>query len=168
MGCVGQAVGSTGRLTLRLIDDRGTGAVAVVQCGMDDAPIPRLTAADLINLARRDPAQADCATCHTLVCPGWESLPVYFDGDKLRRVGTLRDAAVTDPTVEEFHPGSTHTWSPEAPIAPAFFPYNRCDVYVCVTCSRPFLRYTEYGGYYIDERIREVHADRVVDAALTP
>lgn len=148
--------------------DKGQGAVAVVQYGMDNAPNPRLTGADLISLASLDAAQADCATCHTLVCPGWESLPVYFDASKLRRVGTLRDEAAADPTVEEYHPDSTHTWSPEAPIAAAFFPYNRCDVYLCVSCSRPFLRYTEYGGYYIDERIREVHADRVVDAALTP
>ena len=32
-------------------------------------------------------------------------------------------------------------------------------------CPRPFLRYTEYGGYYQDERIREIDAALVVDAA---
>jgi hypothetical protein len=35
-------------------------------------------------------------------------------------------------------------------------PYNRCDVWACVQCTRPFLRYTEHGGYYSDERIREL------------
>ena len=41
-------------------------------------------------------------------------------------------------------------------IAPAYFPYNRCDVWTCVQCARPFLRYTEYGGYYVEQRIREL------------
>lgn len=29
-------------------------------------------------------------------------------------------------------------------------------------CERPFLRYTEYGGYYVDERIREVNPELIV------
>jgi hypothetical protein len=33
-----------------------------------------------------------------------------------------------------------------------------------VQCGRPFLRYTEYGGYYVEERIRELDAQRVADA----
>jgi hypothetical protein len=33
-----------------------------------------------------------------------------------------------------------------------------------VQCGRPFLRYTEYGGYYVEERIRELRAALVVDA----
>lgn len=132
---------------------------------MDDTTLPHLNSADLIALARNGPGRADCPTCHSLVCPGWESLPVYFDGDKLRRVGTLRDEAVADPTVEEYHPGGSHSWSPDAPIAPAFFPYNGCDVYACAACGRPFLRYTEYGGYYVDERVRALAAELVVDVA---
>jgi len=52
--------------------------------------------------------------------------------------------------------------SPEAPIARAFFPFNRCDVYACGQCGCAVLRYTEYGGYYIDPRARLVDAQWVV------
>jgi hypothetical protein len=37
-------------------------------------------------------------------------------------------------------------------------------VWVCAQCGRPFLRYTEYGGYYEERRIREVDAALVTDA----
>ena len=58
----------------------------------------------------------------------------------------------------------THTWSAQAPIAPAFFPYNRCEVWLFVTCAGTFVIYTEYGGYYVDERIRALNGTLVVDA----
>ena len=71
---------------------------------------------------------------------------------------------MTLPTYEEFHPGKTRYDSPDAPIAPAFFPYNRCDVFRCGRCARVLLKYTEYGGYYIDDRVRVVQASLVSDA----
>jgi hypothetical protein len=95
-----------------------------------------------------------CPACAALVCPGWEALPGTYDRAGLRAIGTLRRPEVEDPTLEEYHPAGTHGWSPTAPIAPAFFPYNRCEVWQCARCARPFLRYTEYGGYYVEERIR--------------
>ena len=100
------------------------------------------------------------------MCPGWEALPGSFARDALERVGTLRDPAIDDPTVAEYHPAGTHGWSADAPIAPAWFPCNRCDAWRCGTCARAFLRYTEYGGYYTEERIREIDARLVVDAPL--
>ncbi len=109
-----------------------------------------------------------CQTCTSLVCPGWETVPAGFDRAGLRRRATLRDPAIDDPTVVEYHPAGTHGWSVDAPIAPAYFPYNRCEVWQCTECARPFLRYTEYGGYYVDERIRELDAELVVDVALAP
>jgi hypothetical protein len=132
---------------------------------MDDPDTPPLTLARLLELAaaaRRDPA---CAGCGALVCPGWEAMPGSFARDALARVGTLRDPAIEDPTVAEYHPAGTHAWSPDAPIAPAWFPYNRCDAWRCTTCARAFLRYTEYGGYYTEERIRELDAALLVDVA---
>jgi hypothetical protein len=72
---------------------------------------------------------------------------------------------VEDPTLAEYHPGGTNAWSADAPIAPAYFPYNRCDAWLCVQCGRPFLRYTEFGGYYMEERIRELDARLVTDAS---
>ncbi|WP_077034238.1 hypothetical protein [Pelomonas sp. KK5] len=107
---------------------------------------------------------ARCEACMALVCPGWESMPAGFDAAVLERVGTLRDPADEDPTLAEHHPNGTHGWSAEAPIAPAFFPYNRCDVWRCRACARPFLRYTEYGGYYQDERVRELDGELLSDA----
>ena len=124
---------------------------------------PLLGAADLKQLAGAHPGTA-CAQCAALKAPGWEALPGGFDRDRLRKVGTLRRPEVEDPTLQEYHPQGTNAWSPDAPIAPAFFPYNRCDAWQCVQCGRPFLRYTEYGGYYVEERIRELRASLVVDA----
>jgi hypothetical protein len=92
-------------------------------------------------------------------------MPGGFERASLRLVGTLKQPGLEDPTLEEYHPQGSRGWSPDAPIAPAFFPYNRCDVWQCVQCGRPFLRYTEYGGYYLEERVRELRAALVVDAA---
>jgi hypothetical protein len=131
---------------------------------MTDDSIPRLTAADLRRLAHREPPVGACPHCQHLVCPGWESLHSTFDRASLRRVGTLKPPGDDEPTLAEHHPAGTHSWSADAPIAPAFFPYNRCEVWLCVGCARPFLRYTEYGGYYQDERIREIQADLIDDA----
>ena len=43
-----------------------------------------------------------------------------------------------------------------APVAVRFFPYNRCDLWRCTQCQRHLLRYTEFGGYYVDHRVRSV------------
>ena len=130
--------------------------------------VRRLDMQALAQLAAAHPPAAGrgsaCATCAVLVCPGWESVPGSFDTSTLRRVGTLRDPGEAEPTLEEYHPRGTHGWSADAPIAPAFFPYNRCDVWQCPACARAFLRYTEYGGYYQDERVRELSAD-LLDAS---
>ncbi len=130
---------------------------------MSAEPLPRLLADDLRTLAAAaQPGR--CGVCAPLVCAGWDSLPSTFDASALRRVGTLRRDEVEDPTLLEHHPRGTHAWSVDAPIAPAFFPYNRCDVWVCRACARPFLRYTEYGGYYEDQRIRALDAELLDDA----
>jgi hypothetical protein len=130
---------------------------------MTAADLPVLDAAALRRLAATQPRQP-CPACAAVKAPGWESLPGSLDRAHLRKVATLRWPDVEEPTLEEYHPRGTHGWSPDAPIAPAFFPYNRCDVWQCVQCGRPFLRYTEYGGYYVDERIRELAAALIVEA----
>ena len=131
---------------------------------MTDSPLPWLDAGQLKQLAQGAPRQA-CPACAALVCPGWESLPGGFDEKSLRRVATLRRPSDEDPTLQEHHPAGTHAWSADAPIAPRFFPYNRCDVWQCAACARAFLRYTEYGGYYQEQRIRALAAELVADAA---
>jgi hypothetical protein len=132
---------------------------------MTEEQVPVLDAGELRRLAQAH-TRTPCAACAAIRAPGWEALPGGFERDRLRKVGTLRRAEVEDPTLEEYHPQGTRGWSPEAPIAPAWFPYNRCDVWQCVQCARPFLRYTEYGGYYVEERCRELSAALVVDAGL--
>jgi hypothetical protein len=71
-------------------------------------------------------------------------------------VATLRDPELYEPTFEEHHPNGTRYDSPDAPVALRFFPYNRCDLWRCTQCQRHLLRYTEFGGYYVDHRVRAV------------
>lgn len=125
-----------------------------------------LDAAALRALAERHSGQP-CPACAAIRAPGWESIPGSLDREQLRQVGTLRQPEIGDPTLAEYHPNGTNAWSADAPIAPAFFPYNRCDAWQCMPCGRPFLRYTEYGGYYVEERVRQLRADLIVDAALS-
>ncbi|MFM2403450.1 MAG: hypothetical protein RL223_1330 [Pseudomonadota bacterium] len=121
-----------------------------------------LDAEALRALAARADTRQPCPACDSLRCPGWESLPSTFDTGVLEGVGTLRTADPDiEPTLDEWHPAGTHGWSPDAPIAPAFHPYNRCTVWRCRHCARLYLRYTEYGGYYQDERVRQVDPARV-------
>ena len=125
--------------------------------------MPLLDAAALKRMGE-DHSGAACAQCAPIRAPGWEAMPGGFGRELLRKVGTLRRPGDEDPTLAEYHPRGTTAWSADAPIAPAFFPYNRCDAWQCVQCGRPFLRYTEYGGYYVEERIRELRPELVVDA----
>lgn len=90
-------------------------------------------------------------------------MPGSFSRRTLVLTGTLRDEDVDEPILQEHHPGGTHGWSANAPIALGYFPYNRCDVWQCAACHRAYLRYTEYGGYYEDERVRLVDPALVVD-----
>ena len=77
-------------------------------------------------------------------------------------LGTLRDPGVYEPTTAEYHPQGTRYASPDAPVAVDFFPCNISDVYACSACSKVLLRYTEFGGYYVDHRVRELDPDLVV------
>ena len=95
-----------------------------------------------------------------------------WPGPQMTAVGSLRaalaeggNAAGSEPTFEEFHPQGTRYDSPLAPFAPQFFPCNRSDVFSCNRCQRLLLRYTEFGGYYVDHRVRALNADLVVDAS---
>ncbi len=115
----------------------------------------RLTADDLRRLPPPAQTPADCA-CAGLVCPGWESVSVPAGEPLLQHRGSLRDPDDADPTVLEVHESGTRYESPNAPIVPANFPFNRCEVWACRSCGRGFLQYTEFGGYYVDHRLREV------------
>jgi hypothetical protein len=102
------------------------------------------------------PAGPGCAHCEGLHAPGWESVTAPVGEPRLQCVGTLRDPAVDEPTLEERHAPGTSYWHARAPVVPTHFPYNRCTVWRCPQCRRGFLQYTEAGGYYVDHRLREL------------
>jgi len=122
---------------------------------------PRLTADDLRRMPGPAATPAGCA-CAQLKCAGWESVTAPLAEPLLQRLGTLRNPDEAEPTVQELHASGSRYESPHAPIAPAWFPYNRCEVWACRACGRGFLQYTEFGGYYVDHRLRELDPARVV------
>ena len=110
-------------------------------------------------------AQHHC-TCALKICKGWESVPdARWPATQMHAAGTLRQElpeGQMELTFEEFHPNGTRYDSPNAPIAVDYFPYNRCDVFKCSTCQCAVLKYTEYGGYYVDTRARLVDPEMIV------
>ena len=116
--------------------------------------------------ALADQQAEPAAPCHCTVgpCAGWESVgDAQWPATQMTPLGTLRDPDLAEPTFEERHVAGTRYDSAEAPIAPACFPYNRCDLWRCGPCRRLLLRYTEFGGYYVDHRVRALNTDLVMD-----
>ena len=114
------------------------------------------TAAELRALQAGSRAAAPCS-CGVGPCAGWTSLTEErWPAAQMQAVATLRDPEVYEPTFEERHPQGTRYDSPDAPVALKFFPYNRCELWRCGQCQRQLLRYTEFGGYYVDHRVREL------------
>ncbi len=102
--------------------------------------------------------------CALGACAGWESLAEYrWDKSQMTALGSLRDPAIDEPTLEEKHPLGTRYDSPDAPIATAYFPYNQCEVWHCNRCQRHLLRYTEFGGYNVDPRVRALDPAKIID-----
>ncbi len=123
--------------------------------------IKELSREQLLDIAKSPQAAEGCSACSSLSCPGWISKPGYFDLSKLRIVGTLRIEGAQE-SWDEYHPDRTSFWSEDAPISTQHHPYNRSDILECGGCKKKFLHYTEYGGYYLDERIRELNAHFIV------
>lgn len=116
-----------------------------------------VTAPELRAIAAEAAERQRCTDCAVLWRPGWESVSGAMEISHLEPVGGLGTETSFD-RLDEFHPQGTHLWSPDAPIALGWYPYNRCTVWRCARCAAAFLRYTEYGGYYQDERIRPLLA----------
>jgi hypothetical protein len=131
---------------------------------MTQEQISPLTADELKSLAKQAPTPCQCAL---KICKGWESVgDDRWPAAQMERAGTLRPELPEgqfELSFEEFHPEGTRYDSPDAPFAVDYFPYNRCDVFKCTTCQCAVLKYTEYGGYYVDHRVRLVDAAKVVD-----
>jgi hypothetical protein len=98
--------------------------------------------------------------CGLGTCAGWDSMTEErWPATRMQQVATLRDSDIAEPSFEECHPNGTRYESPGAPVAVKFFPYNRCDIWRCTHCQRHLMRYTEFGGYYVDHRIRALTPD---------
>ena len=115
----------------------------------------------LRQLANIPQTPCKCSLQH---CAGWESVnDTAWPTFQMQQVATLRDPNVYEPTFEEHHPKGTRYESSDAPVALAFFPYNRCDIYACSKCQQHVLRYTEFGGYYVDQRARRLDVEQITD-----
>ncbi|QGZ39075.1 hypothetical protein [Pseudoduganella flava] len=113
--------------------------------------------------ARSDAVTAPCM-CPGDAAAGWISYPVTLDPAQCTPVGTLVEDPYAEATFAEYHPDGTRYDSVQAPIAPRWYPYNRCQVTRCRDCGRAYLQYTEAGGYFVDRRIRALRAALLVDA----
>lgn len=121
-----------------------------------------LGAGEIEAFARDSDAVSKKCRCRAIDCAGWTSVPVSFEESRYRRVGRVAPISDKEPTWREYHPQGTRYGSPQAPIALGHFPFNRCELWQCVDCGRCYLRYTEFGGYFVDRRIRELNASLVV------
>ncbi len=122
--------------------------------------IPLITSAQVLKeLAEQKHSNCQCVLQR---CAGWESVnDTEWPAKHMQQVATLRDPDVYEPTFEEHHPNGTRYDSADAPVVLKFFPYNRCDVFACSQCQQHVLRYTEFGGYYVDHRARRLNAETV-------
>jgi hypothetical protein len=130
------------------------------------AELAKLEFLDLVSLANASAQVSVACACSAVTLQSWESVPLALADADFEDVGTLLEDPFVEPTFVEFHPAGTRYDSADAPIAPRYFPYNRCNVSKCRRCGRVFLRYTEAGGYFVDRRIRALSPDLLVDAEL--
>jgi hypothetical protein len=140
---------------------------AIMMRCFETCPMHRfLNAAALTELARVAEVDAEGVSCDCTKTSldGWQSQPLSLDESTLVQVGTLMAPDDPEPTYAEYPPGNSPYWSADAPIAPRYFPYNRCNVWACSKCGRPYLRYTEGGGYFVDRRICALRSALIEDA----
>lgn len=126
----------------------------------------------MINFARiKKLAEASAAVtvacnCHDAALLAWQQLPMTLELDQFKETGSLVEDPYDEPTFAEYHPAGTRYESEDAPIAPRYHPYNRCEVVRCLKCGRHYLRYNEAGGYFTELRMRALRPQLLVDASL--
>lgn len=120
----------------------------------------------LKQLAETPAAVAGQCSCNSVPLLAWQKLPMTLELERFEEVATLVEDPYDDPTYTEYHPRGTHYDSEDAPIAPRYYPFNRCQIARCVNCGRHYLRYNEAGGYFTELRIRLLQPHLLVDAEL--
>ncbi|WP_332848008.1 hypothetical protein [Massilia sp. S19_KUP03_FR1] len=128
--------------------------------------LQQLDFATLLRLAQASNAVTVACSCIAVPLAAWQALPLSLELARFEDVGTLVDDPYDEPTFAEYHPARTHYDDAAAPIAPRYYPFNRCSVARCMQCGRIYLRYNEAGGYFTELRIRALQAWLLVDAAL--
>jgi hypothetical protein len=123
--------------------------------------------ATLTQLAQASAAITTPCSCTAVPLTAWQAVPLSLAPNSLEDVGTLMRDPYDEPTFAEYHPAGTRYHSDDAPVAPRFYPYNRCTVARCRDCGRCYLRYNEAGGYFTELRIRALQPALLVDASLT-
>ncbi|MFC5478777.1 hypothetical protein [Massilia suwonensis] len=122
----------------------------------------------LVGLAEASAAVTLPCSCTAVSLAAWRAVPLTLKPERLEQVGFLFDDPYDEPTFAEYHPAGTRYESDTAPIAPRFYPYNRCAVVRCLDCQRHYLRYNEAGGYFTEIRIRALQPELIVDAPPGP
>lgn len=133
----------------------------------DEHDMQKIDFLALTQLAQASAAVRQPCSCTGVSLAAWEALPLTLELDRFETIGTLRDDPYVEPAFTEYHPAGTRYGSVDAPIAPRFYPFNRCTVARCLQCRRCYLRYEEAGGYFTELRIRALQPALLVDAALT-
>ena len=124
--------------------------------------LPLIQSPAVLRTLAQNPSQA--CTCALKNCMGWSSITeAQWPQAQLPTVASLREPDVTEPTFEEHHPQGTRYDDPQAPVSLAHFPTNRCLLHACRLCGQHVMRYTEFGGYYIDHRARRLDPSVIVD-----
>lgn len=119
----------------------------------------------LTRLAQASDAVHVPCSCQVVALAAWQAVPLALDQVRFEEIGTLIDDPYDEPTFAEYHPAGTRYHDAGAPIAPRYYPFNRCTVVRCSACQRAYLRYNEAGGYFTEWRIRALQPALLVDAA---
>jgi len=120
--------------------------------------------AELKQLAAVSEAVAVPCSCHDAALFAWQTVPYSLTLEQFEEVATLVEDPYAEPTFAEYHPNGTRYDSADAPIAPRYYPANLSQVLRCVKCNRHYLRYTEGGGYFTEQRIRALRPQVLKDA----
>ncbi|NWD07932.1 hypothetical protein [Pseudomonas gingeri] len=123
-----------------------------------------IDAQTLLDLAVKSSAITAECLCLQRNLEGWSSWPVGYREEAFVELGTLAKYPAEEAVIDEYHPEGTTYWSPSAPIAPLYYPYNQCTVWSCGACKRIYIRHNDDGAYHVERRIRFVRPALVIDA----
>lgn len=96
---------------------------------------------------------------------GWAALDPAIETTMVRLGKLVADDSTEHSTLATY-PGSNY-WSPDDPIALAWYPYNGCEVFQKNGCASLYLVYSEYGGHYPEKRARLVRKSLIVTEERT-